>query len=243
MAFEQEAAEEENQSGSQVDLIGSYLAYARRAIRAHLLLATLLFLTVSALTIAIVAVLPRTYHCEMKVMTERTDMLVRNDRTEGFRSAPEMIHRHDNLEAVVRQTELAKEWPLSRPPLLRFKDKISTLMHGPMSEADLESMLIPTLDGKLGVTATENPNTLSIGVDWHEPRMAARIVEAAYQRYLEGRHGADVSTIAEYISILEGHASDLRQEIDTIAEQVQKLVGDKPKPGDRNAAASADAQP
>src|SRR5258706_561677 len=182
MAFEQEAAEEENQSGSQVDLIASYLAYARRAIREHLLLATLVFFTISGLTIAVVAVLPRTYHCEMKLMAERTDMLARNDRTEGFHSAPEMIHRHDNLEAVVRQTELAKEWPASRPPLLRFKDKISALMHGPMSEADLESMLIPTLDGRLSVTSTENPNTRSIGVDWHEPRMAARPVEAAGQR-------------------------------------------------------------
>jgi uncharacterized protein involved in exopolysaccharide biosynthesis len=241
MSFEQETVEEEKPGASQADLVASYLAFGRRAVRERRLLAGLIFVGVSALTIAIVSLLPRTYHCEMKLMTERTDMLSRNAQGEGFRGASEIIMRHENLEAVVRQTELAKTWGASRPPLLKFKDNLIGALRGPTSEADLESMLVATLESKLSVNASDNSNTMSIGIDWHEPQAAAQLVEATHQRFLEVRHSADVSTIAEYISILEGHATELRQEIDTVAEQVQKLAAEKAKAGERVAPAPGDA--
>jgi uncharacterized protein involved in exopolysaccharide biosynthesis len=242
MAIDQETAEEENPHGpSQADLIASYVAFATRALRQRPWLATFIFVGVSALTIVVVSILPRTYHCEMKLMSERTDTLSRsNQQGEGFRGASEIIMRHENLEAVVRQTELAKGWAASRPPLFRLKDNIMGSLRGTPSEADLEGMLVATLESRISVSASDNSNTMTIGVDWHEPRAAAQLVDAAEQRFLEVRHGSDVSTIAEYISILEGHAAELRQEIDTIAEQVEKLVGDKTKPGDKLAAAVPD---
>src|SRR5579859_8143617 len=237
MAFEQETEEEAVHHGaSQADLIGSYLAFAGRAVRSRRLLAAFIFLGVSALAIGIISILPRTYHCEMKSMIESTDRLTRSDRGVGFKGAPEAILRHDNLEAVVKQTELAKSWPLTRPPFMKLKDKIWESLRGSMSESDLEAMLVATLETKFNVTATDSTNTLAIGVDWHDPRMAAQLVDAAYQRYLETRHGADVSSIAEYISILEGHASELRQEIETIAEQIVKTTDEK---GDKKAAVAA----
>jgi uncharacterized protein involved in exopolysaccharide biosynthesis len=241
MDIDQETEEENHQGPSQADLVASYLAFATRAVRQRRWLSTFIFVGVSALTIVIVSVLPRTYHCEMKLMTERTDMLTRNGG-EGFHGAGEIVKRYENLEAVVRQTELAKTWASSRPPILRFKDKLLSFRGSP-SEADLESMLVATLDSKLGVDAKDNSNTMTISVDWHEPKMAAQLVEATEQRFLEVRHSADVSTIAEYISILEGHASELRQEIDEIAEQVQKLVSDKQKPGERAAAPAESGTP
>jgi uncharacterized protein involved in exopolysaccharide biosynthesis len=108
-----------------------------------------------------------------------------------------------------------------------------------MSDSDMEAMLVPTLASRLSVSANES--TMTIGVDWPDPGTAAKLVEASYQLFLQTRHGADVSTIAEYISILEGHAAELRQEIDTIADQVTKLTTGQ-KPGAATATPSADAK-
>jgi hypothetical protein len=89
-------------------------------------------------------------------------------------------------------------------------------------------MLVATLESKLMVNAGDT--TMTIGVDWHEPTMAAKLVVATEQQFLETRHYAEVGTLAEYIQILEGHAQDLRQEIDEIADQIHKLASDRGRP-------------
>ena len=53
-------------------------------------------------------------------------------------------------------------------------------------------------------------------VEWADGWTAARIVEAAQQNFLETRHVAEISTIAEYIAILEGHATTLRASRGTV---------------------------
>ena len=60
-----------------------------------------------------------------------------------------------------------------------------------------------------------------------DPQSAARIVDAAQQTFLEGRHAAEISMIEEKISILDGHASKLRGEIESIAEQLQRIRENK----------------
>ena len=45
--------------------------------------------------------------------------------------------------------------------------------------------------------------------------MAYTLVDNALQNFLEQRHSAEVSSIAETIAILESHASELREQIDT----------------------------
>jgi uncharacterized protein involved in exopolysaccharide biosynthesis len=232
MAHDDEEETVEEQHGhSQADLIRSYLAFGLRAIRHRQVLASLVFVVAAALTVLLVTIWPRTYHCEMRLMSQHAEALLRGERVEAFKGASDTIHRRENLETVVRQTELVKNWPLTRPPALKFKDRVMEALRGPTSDADMESMLVATLDLKLSVSTNEN--TMTIGVDWPDAQMAGKLVEATHQTFLQVRHGADVSTIAEYISILEGHAGELRQEIDTLAEQVQKLTGDRGKPGDR----------
>jgi uncharacterized protein involved in exopolysaccharide biosynthesis len=230
---DEEETVEEHHGHSQLDLIRSYLAFGLRSIRHRQILASIVFVAAAALTVLLVTVWPRTYHCEMRLVTQHTEALnVRGERVEAFKGASDTIHRRENLETVVRQTELVKNWALTRPPALKLKDRVMEALRGPTSDADMESMLVATLDLKLLVSTSEN--TMTIGVDWPDAQMAGKLVEATHQTFLQVRHSADVSTIAEYISILEGHAGELRQEIDTLAEQVQKLTtGDRGKPGDR----------
>src|SRR6185503_6638950 len=108
MSFEEETEEEEHAGPSQADLLASYLAFAGRAIRNRALTASLIFVVAGVLTAAVVVLWPRTYHCEMKLVTQRTEMLNTRGSGEGFRAAAEAIMRRENLENIVKQTELVK---------------------------------------------------------------------------------------------------------------------------------------
>ena len=55
--------------------------------------------------------------------------------------------------------------------------------------------------------------TVTIMIDWANDEMAFRLVEAAQQNFLEARHVSEISSISEAISILEGHASGVREVI------------------------------
>jgi DNA repair exonuclease SbcCD ATPase subunit len=62
-----------------------------------------------------------------------------------------------------------------------------------------------------------------IRLRWPDDRvMAYRLVDAAQQNFLEMRHVLEVSTIAEQISILEGHAANLKKDIMKQVEQLQQ---------------------
>ncbi len=47
-------------------------------------------------------------------------------------------------------------------------------------------------------------------------------MDAAQQNFLEQRHTAEVSTIAETIAILEGHASNLHEAIESSVEDLRR---------------------
>jgi hypothetical protein len=65
--------------------------------------------------------------------------------------------------------------------------------------------------------------TVTIGIDWPNAQMAFRLVEAAQQNFLEARHAMEVSTIAEAISILEGHAANVRESVYSELEELKRL--------------------
>src|SRR5262249_52353975 len=55
-----------------------------------------------------------------------------------------------------------------------------------------------------------------------DPQVGFRLVDSALQNFLEERHSTEVSTIAETISILEGHAANLKEEIDAELQDVNR---------------------
>jgi uncharacterized protein involved in exopolysaccharide biosynthesis len=234
MAEEEELVEEQEGAHhvAQIDLLASYLAFGGRAIKKRQLLAVAIFVVVAGLTIVAVMVWPRTFHCESRLMAQRNEVLGGERGEPPLRGAADVIFRHDNLEAIVKQTDLVRSWDTHRPPLNRLKDSLMGALRGSPSESDKVAMLVGTLESKLQVNSTDA--SLTIGVDWAEPQMSARLVETAQQNFLESRHVAEVSSIADYIAILEGHAAKLRSEIDALAEQIQRMSEERLSQAERN---------
>ncbi len=215
--------EDESRGGIPSDLIASYLAFAGRAILRRRWLVAIVFVVVSGLVVGVLSIWPRTYRCQTRLMAESTQALsIRGDPGgEALRGASNLILGRQTLEAIAKQTDLVHAWQERRPPAAKLKDEIMAKLRGKPDDRDVLKGLVFTLESKLTVDTADG--TLSITVDWPDGGTAARIVEAAQQNFLEMRHVAEISTIAEYIAILEGHATTLRAEIEQIAQQIKDL--------------------
>lgn len=235
-----EDEEEAASPGVSADLIKSYLAFALRAVRKRRLLAGSIFGTLTVFTILAVIYWPRTYHCDTVLMIQGNQMF-QDTRQDAMSGAAQVITRHENLEALVRQTNLVKDWDKGRTAPYRLKDKLMTSLRGPISDKDKERILVGTLQYALGVNTGNG--TLTISIDWGDPEVAARIVGAAQQSFLQSRHSAEVSTLGEYISILEGHALKVHDEIDAFAGQIQKIRSERLAEVEKDLATATAAPP
>ncbi|HVW26968.1 MAG TPA: hypothetical protein VHC69_16485 [Polyangiaceae bacterium] len=209
--------------GIPAELLKSYLAFAKRALARNWLASAAILVAVVAMTIVVAKYWPRTYHCEAKLMVEINDALIGHGGTQNnvasLRGAANVISRHENLEAIIKHTDLVHLSASRRPPILKLKDRIIEKVFGKISDEDAARAMVWTLESKLFADATDQQ--LVIGADWGDPETATVIVQNALDNYLESRHTAEISSIAEYISILEGHANDLKNEVESLAKQVQ----------------------
>jgi uncharacterized protein involved in exopolysaccharide biosynthesis len=178
------------------------------------------------LTAAGLAVLPKTYEVECRLLAQKNPVLaVRADSNPmdlPTRAAAETILRRENLEALIRQTDLLREWPRRRAPLLRVKDRILRAVGGAPAEKELTEGLIGLLQKRLIVWTTPD-GTVAIKLHWPDALLAYRLVDAAQQNFIETRHVLEISTIAEQISILEGHAAILKKDVETQVAELQRL--------------------
>src|SRR5262249_2926776 len=152
--FEQESLEDEAPN-VQREVLASYAAFVRRAVRARKLLASGVLVVGTILTIAIAALYPRTYHCETKLMAQAMDALKTSTETVimPFDGAGNLIMRHENLITIVQQAELAKDWAATRPPIMKLKDRLSAKIHGGSpTEADIAPVLVGFLESRLWVS-------------------------------------------------------------------------------------------
>jgi uncharacterized protein involved in exopolysaccharide biosynthesis len=217
------------------DLIADYLRYVVGAIGRHKLLCVGVAAGMVAATFIAIKVLPRTYHCETKLLAQRNQVisaLGNPGRTNAFdfdlptRAAAETVLQHDNLISLVKQTDAVKRWQQTRAPILALKDALMRALRGPESPEDLQAALVGLLETRLEVKVGEG--TVTIGVDWPDAEGSLRLTEAAQRNFLEARHISEVSTISEAISILEGHAYRLRDQIEETAKKVATLRKDSP---------------
>lgn len=204
-----------------------YLVFSAGSVRRRPWLFLLVAGGMVALTAGALAVLPKTYQVDCKLLAQKNSVLaVRADANmmdTPTRSAAEVIVRHDNLVALIQQTDLLQEWPRRRAPILRLKDWITTRLRGPTSEKDLLEAMTGYLEKQLNVWTNPNDGTVSISLHWPDGMMAYRLVDAAQQNFLETRHVLEITTITEQISILEAHAATLKTEIDKQVAEVQRL--------------------
>ncbi len=223
MKDDEEEDGEETSGGVSRDVLKSYLAFGVRAVLRRPFLVGGVFLGIIGVTVALVTLWPRTYYCESRLMAQTNEVFaLRGDGNNyPLRNAYDLVMRQDNLEAIVKQADLVHAWEAKRPFILKLKDAVMDKIRGPLSEKDRESALLFTLGDHLSVAATDS--TLTFMVDWPDAETSARILEVAEENFLEARHVAEISTLAEYISILEGHATTLRGEVEDIAGQLKRM--------------------
>ncbi len=202
-----------------------YAVLSLRSIRRRWPLFLFVWAGMVLLAAGALAVLPKTYEVEARLLTQRNAVLaVRADSTqvEPTRAAAETIIQRDNLYALMQQTELLQEWFKHRAPILRAKDSLLRVLHRAPSEKELAQGLALLLEKNLTVWTTQ-AGAVTIRLHWPDPVMAYRLVDAAQQNFLEKRHVLEVSTIVEQISILEGHQEKLKADIDAQVAELQRL--------------------
>lgn len=187
------------------------LRYAFGALWRRKLLAAILFILGLASAVAILAILPRSYHVDTKILAQRQGalpMLSRYATEEApTYAASDIIHRIENLRAIVEKIHLDERYPFPPTPPLTKEQKIA--------------VLASLVNGRLAVTTGEG--TLTIAIDWPNGEMAAQLVEAALQSFLDARRTAELSSIEEAIALLEARASNTQSEVEAMeSEAVSK---------------------
>lgn len=210
-------------------LTRDFVGFALRSLRRHATVASAIFSSVFGLSVVLFFILPRTWHTETRILAQRNLIMpalgnphraIPTESDAPTRSAAETVIKRDNLVALVKQTNLLDEWDNTRAPIVRARDFILDLFHKRLEDEDKLEALIGLLGKQLKVTTDEG--TVTIGIDWNDPNMAYRLVDAAQQNFLEARHASEVSSIAETISILEGHAANVRETIDGTLDDLRK---------------------
>jgi uncharacterized protein involved in exopolysaccharide biosynthesis len=228
-------------------LLRAYLGYGATAIRRHVWQAALVWLVIVSATVGVLMVLPKTYHAEARIAAQRNAVLsVRGDTfVDPVHGAPQIVLDYANLVLIARQTDLVKNWEANRAPASRLKDAIVRTFGTARTDDDKLKALVWLLETNMSVSPGDG--TISIGIDWSNATMAARLVDAALENFLESRHVSEISTITESISILESHAAKLREEIESVVEETRKARAKKAgKPDTANkatATAGTTAQP
>jgi hypothetical protein len=211
-------------------LIGSYAIFVFHSIWRHKLLFLLVWGGIIAFSLGLMFVLPKTYQVKTTLQAQRNQVMaslsnpsraIPMDADAPTRLAAETVQRYDNLVALVKQTDLVKNWPLRRAPLLKLKDAIwRVLFRAPTPEEQVENFVF-YLQNRLWVTTGEG--TVTIGIEFPDPQLAYRLVDTALQNFLEARHAADVSSIAEAITLLEGRAEQAHQTLAAALQQLQNV--------------------
>jgi len=225
--------DEDEQGGGgafQPEVIKSYLAFAGTAIRRRWWLSIVVFVAGLGLTFLAMLYLPRKFTCTTVLMGQGSQVLEGNDRANPFAAAAQLVMSHENLERLVHQTDLIRKFEQRRPPLLALKDRIVARIFGEMDQDVKLAVQVGTLESALYVA--DEGGTLSVSVTWTDGVTAKELAEAARDSYIKTRHDAEMSAFKEKMTILEGHATRLRQEIDTLAAQIETLQKQKREKAD-----------
>jgi uncharacterized protein involved in exopolysaccharide biosynthesis len=211
-------------------LIGSYATFVLHSIGRHKWLFAAVWFGIIGLSVALMKSMPKTYRVQATLQAQRNTVMpalsnpgraIPSDADTPTRQAAETVQRYDNIVTLIQQTDLLREWPLRRAPLLRVKDYIwRKLFPAPTRDEQIVGFAYYLRD-KLWVATGEG--TVTIGVEFPDGELAYRLVDAAVENFLEARHAADVSSISEAITILEARAEQARQALEGSVQQLQAM--------------------
>jgi uncharacterized protein involved in exopolysaccharide biosynthesis len=211
------------------NLIANYVGFVLAAPRRHPLLAAAALIGCAALGWSSLVLLPRTYRAEVTLLAERNLVMaalgnpgrqIPREADTPTRGVAGKILARASLVTLLQQNGLVDAWEKSRAPLPRVKDRVKAWLLGERSPREKEDVLVGILEDRLSVKTPEG--TIVIAVEWPEPLMAAKIVDAAQRNFVEARHAEEIAAITETLGILEAHADRARQQVDAALAQVQR---------------------
>lgn len=223
---EQGLAPNRANAGLQMEVVRSYLSFAWRAIRPRWLWTAGILTVGMALTFAVLRYIPRTYTCTTVMMAQENPGLDTYGGPSAFSGAGTLITRQENLEVLVRETGLTKKYTARRPPLLALKDRLIQRLFGAWDDKTMTAIVVGTLQSKINV-GNDAAGNLTISVDWTDGKTAAELAEAARQGFLRTRHTAEVSAFEAKMSILDEHATKMRVEVETLADQINSVHSER----------------
>jgi hypothetical protein len=203
----------------------NYLGYVSGSVRRRKRLAAVVFAVILLGTVLALATFPKTYRVEAKLLAQRNPSLsVRGDNGNDAptRAAAETVLRHDNLVGLIKQTDLVRQYAEHRAPAVRARDAIFGLLQRDATEQDRVDAMVELLEKHFNVWSEEG-GTVVIAIEWPDPMMAFHLVDDAQQSFLEARHIQEISSIADAVGILQGHAASLRADVDSAVDDIKKL--------------------
>lgn len=170
------------------------------------------------------------YRVETTILAQRQQALpsmVRPNVVEDSptRSAWELIHRRENLLALIHQAGLdAAPATASQEgeAVDRLVVSLKRMMDPRLSSSDPMDTLVLIIDRALQVSTVEG--TITIAIDWPNPDQGYRLVEGALQNFLEARHLQEVTALDEAISLLQGRAAVAQNEAAKVAEEARRAA-------------------
>lgn len=192
----------------------------------HKVVAALLFVTAFAGIVAYQRALTPVYRVETKILAHRQQALPSVARSamaeDPTRSAWELVNRRENLMALIEHARLLPI-PPREMPVVGTRDRITRWVDAPTGDAesgDPVVVLVSRLAKALGVKTEDG--TISIWVEWPDPRQAYDIVDGALQNFLESRHLQEVTAIDEIISVLQGRVAVAREKLEKALADSQR---------------------
>jgi uncharacterized protein involved in exopolysaccharide biosynthesis len=249
-ATEQAAPAEADAEGFDLEQARELAGFVVRAARRRPRLAVLTFATVAAVGLTVAATMPRTYNSQVKLLAQRSSAFRALSGNQGLdpdenptKNVAAMIMRRDNLVALAKDAHLVERFESTRPPALRFKDRMMQAVYGPPSEEDKLLGMVFTLERQLEVSTDEAKEAnLTISVDWSNPRTAFDLVTMVQKNFLEARYDSEVAIINDSLAILEDHAKTELDKVDTELTAYQKLLVERAALSAANAKATARSQ-
>jgi uncharacterized protein involved in exopolysaccharide biosynthesis len=222
---ETDSEAEEGGGGISIELVKSYLAFAKRALAARKGLIALIIGVGLTLTGLVYTFFPRTYRSTTVLMTVANPVLDGERYINAFAGVNNLIMRRENLEKIVRETDLVRKNRERRQGILKLKDTISESLKGRLSDEIMVSVMVATLETRLAIQF--DASTLTLSADWSDGATAADLVEAATQSFLKVRQATEISAFSDKMAILDQHAVKLREEIADVATRLEPSVDAK----------------
>lgn len=209
--------------------IANWISFGLRAVRRRAKLVALIAGGMFFVAVVAVQLMPKTFRVQCRLLAQKNSALaLRGDQggEQATRSASDIVLRRENVIDLMKQTNLVEEWWRNRNFLQRSKDFVMKLFPPPTEEQKLAALTDFVLT-KLSVYNDETSVTFQ--ADWRDPVMAFKLADAAQRSFLNVKHVQEVSTLAEAVSILEGRAASVREEINASVTSLQALRERKQK--------------